>query len=224
VTTGSRNIRKGRTYRVPANSLDDDEGWSFSSDFESTFIALDKLQKRNVPLTGLAHATFIPILRENKRLEFKNRLRQASALSQGLAAVDDDFFLYRETHADQSVHPYEAAAAGMDGGYEDDGGVGGFWDNGDDDDNDIVDDCGPLPGNDDFADGQEAAQNAFDKSYRGAAGDDAYNRFFASEEDLVRRVEQALNDGLSQSQATSYEMICRQHIDNFMRGAEQYAR
>lgn len=52
-----------------------------------------------------------------------------------------------------------------------------------------------------------------------------YAAMLHEEEELARRVEDVLNEGLSQSNSTSsYETLCRKHIENFMKGAEEYAR
>jgi condensin-2 complex subunit H2 len=44
------------------------------------------------------------------------------------------------------------------------------------------------------------------------------------EEILARRVQNALEEGLNSTQSTTYESLCRRHIENFMQGAELYAR
>ena len=46
---------------------------------------------------------------------------------------------------------------------------------------------------------------------------------FDEEEELARRVEDVLNDSLNHLNGT-YESLCKRHIQQFMQGAELYAR
>ena len=51
-----------------------------------------------------------------------------------------------------------------------------------------------------------------------------YEEIRMNDDEMSRRVEQALDDGLSSTQSQSYETLCKHHIQTFMSGAEQYAR
>lgn len=53
---------------------------------------------------------------------------------------------------------------------------------------------------------------------------DPFSAMLEEEEQLARRVEEVLSEGLTQASNNSYEMLCRKHIENFMKGADQYAR
>lgn len=88
-------------------------------------------------------------------------------------------------------------------GYGDDNGYGGY-----DDDNGNYDDG-------DYNAGAEMGSSSSSTKF---------DPFFNEDEDLARRVERALEESLSQTQGNSYEMLCKKHIEGFMKGAERYAR
>lgn len=109
---------------------------------------------------------------------------------------------------------------GDDGGggdfSDDEGDAGMFW--GDDGDNDYDENL-PQEGAVGEGDGVEG-----EEPRRSSVGDRSFHPFEDTDhEALARRVEKALDDSLSQNQG-SYESICKQHINNFMLGAETYAR
>ena len=118
---------------------------------------------------------------------------------------------------------------GDDAIYDDDD-DGGFW--GDDHDNDYGGGGAGVvpsqPGNDPSADIDDARplhlRHSHATSGHGEMGGGILDIFQDIDADMAQRVEDALHEGLSQSQGHTYETICRQHIDNFMKGAEQYAR
>jgi hypothetical protein len=99
-----------------------------------------------------------------------------------------------------------------DGGEfsDDEGDAGMFW--GDDGDNDYDEN---VPQEEIV--GNEMAEEVDDDRRR------SFQPFEDTDEDLARRVEKALDESLNQQQS-SYENICKQHINNFMLGAETYAR
>lgn len=99
-----------------------------------------------------------------------------------------------------------------DGGEfsDDEGDAGMFW--GDDGDNDYDEN---VPQEEIV--GSEMVEEFDDDRRR------SFQPFEDTDEDLARRVEKALDESLNQQQG-SYESICKQHINNFMLGAETYAR
>ena len=62
-------------------------------------------------------------------------------------------------------------------------------------------------------------------------GDDQIDQYgldktngLSEEEQLSLRVQQALEETTSMNLTSTYESLCRRHIENFMKGAENYAR
>jgi hypothetical protein len=109
-----------------------------------------------------------------------------------------------------------------DGGEfsDDEGDAGMFW--GDDGDNDYEEN---IPQDGPVGHGMDEGV-AVDEDRRGSRMgglDSSFQPFEDTDEDLARRVEKALDESLNQQQG-NYENICKQHINNFMLGAETYAR
>jgi len=189
---------------------------------------------KTVPKTGLTNRLFAPALLKLRRDAAAGaRSSGGSAGAAAAAAAREreashgraaDFFLYKDpaTSSDEALG-IGADADAADHVYDDDDhDDGGFW--GDDQDHDY----GPPPSQDDG--GNVDADDARPAHLRGGhhdprvAGAEPFDIFQDVDDDMVRRVEEALNEGLSSTQGATYEAICRQHIDNFMRGAEAYAR
>lgn len=242
VVKGSRPIKKGKTYTLPTpieapSSLSDMQDLSFDSQGANDF---DKFMKGVIPLTGsIFHSQFQYIVTAQRIARLKS-MRSASASSSSSARSRmSREFLY--TEVDEEDAPNVAGGVGNcgdDDDDDDDDDVGGFWGNdqaGDDygyGDNlqatQSQPDEGPSDGNDMQYDG-----NHFDAQkeplhtrllHHPHTTASVLAELLNEEDELARRVELALCEGFSQSQSNSYEMLCRRYIDNFMRGAEQYAR
>jgi hypothetical protein len=84
---------------------------------------------------------------------------------------------------------------------DDDDNDGGFWGGGNDYDQGYTNDAAGLA--------TEAAE---------------HNMFMSEQEELAQRVQKALEETTFLTQTNTYESLCKRHIDNFMRGAEIYAR
>ena len=186
-----------------------------------------------VPQAGLANRLFAPVL----KLRRDAAAAGSSSKGTGAAAAarereashgrGADFFLYKDpaTSSDEALGIGAGADAVDDVYDDDDNDDGGFW--GDDHDYDVPPSQDAGSGSDPGADVGLDVDDARPAHLRGRdmpRGAEPFDIFQDVDDDMVRRVEEALNEGLSSSQGATYEAICRQHIDNFMRGAEAYAR
>ena len=237
VTKGSRPVKKGRPYKIPPPSTpsiatalatgDDDTIRACMKNIGSfglppaPFAAYDPyiLGGKPIPRAGLVNKFFAPILKQNRRETAS--LARSSGGGYGAAEAaqereashgrNAEFFLYKDPASTTDEALGVGEGCGGENVYDDDD--GGFW--GDDDDHDDGGLGDPMV--DEGAPTDDARPLCHPE-------DAAFDIFQDIDEDMARRVEEALNEGLSQSQGNTYESICRQHIDSFMRGAEQYAR
>ncbi len=206
VVPGSRAARKGRPYKIPPALLDS----TYELDYPATVI--QDLESKSilwtgaVPTRGLSNLALLPLLKLKRKL---HRKRLDEAEKKG------DF----EYIANQSMqkHLWEEPQTGLD---------------------DIQDDVGHddqlavehqeeqemeiMYGANDFGDVEYDVCVHEDEKFAvpGMGPDDQY---FA-EEELARRVDAALSEDLHRNNGQSYEMICKQYIEGFHRGANAFAR
>jgi len=193
--TGSKAIKKGSTFRIPTIASRNRQSLN---DKTSSAAVFENLLLDKIPLTGIVNLQFKDIVKYQKSIYLKNARRLRSTQDQ-----NDDVFLYKEVNDD------EERRDAIDVNAVDDNDVGGAWyDEGgmdDDDDCNYNNNFEPVP---EYEDNVESI----------------VNNVLSEEVELARRVERALSEGFSQTESNSYEMLCRRHIQNFMQGAEQYAR
>jgi len=210
VVGGSRPVRRGRTFRVPASLLAAGDAKtataapsSSSSSSKHNSSAFSRMVNGDVPLRGLMHEFLAPLQREQRRA----RLALARSKKQQRS---DRFFFYRPEA--------DVPAAGDDDGYWGGAGVGD-----DDDDDGYFAGAGSGAGA-----GAGAGHEGDGFAYGNNFSDDAPNEQSMyvpqlEEEDRLRqRMEKVLDEGLN-SGPSPYEVLCRRHIEAFMRGADQYA-
>ena len=226
-TSGSREARRGKTYKIPPALL---KPPAISTDCMENFKHLFADYKKSnaqllmstgkVPITGLFDTSLLPILQRKRKQLRKERLAAVRLQRQAAAAAGSDepiqyqnlhFSAAANTSRVEELWSQDYADYGSDGG-------GDFGDAGD-------------AGGDDF-DGQElptceGVSNALRSSGDfgdGIVGEDHQYMEESEEEMLARRVANVLNDELNQSTHTSYESICQKFIDNFNQGAHLFAK
>ena len=243
---GSRPLKKGRPYKIPPpdfNALSRAAIVTALSSNDEQVIqeCLQKIATMEIPLSRPIRAASAATTGS----ETAASSSAATGTAEAAAAAEREashgrnagFFLYKDalTAAAEGQGQGSDGMGGSDGVYMggddaiyDDDDDGGFW--GDDQDNDYGG-GGPLPsqpGQDPAGDIDDARplhlRHTHPSSGHGDMGGGMLDIFQDIDVDMAQRVEDALNEGLSQSQGHTYETICRQHIDNFMKGAEQYAR
>ncbi len=233
---GSKSVKKGRPYLVPSQLLKStNEKLSNQLVHVPLLLSMksmsakifDALIDGNVPLTGVAHCHFNDIIRIQKAEKMKN-IRNMKKNSE----VFEEEYVYTDANNDDNYRHnnnnnnnnnnddenneiydnYEDHANWNDAGYDDDD---HFNPN-------------PIDNNENMINNEIGAMEIIDNMlpYDGHASETAaaLAKILADEEELARRVENALNEGLNQSATSSYEVLCRKYIDNFMRGAENFAR
>lgn len=166
-----------------------------SSEKKSTASVFESLLLEKIPLTGIVNIQFKDILKYQKNSYLKNARSMRSTQDQ-----NENIFLYKEINDEE-----ERRSQIDENDYmADDNDIGEPWyDVGADDDD-----------NNNFDVAQDQQDNV----------EIVLNNLPSEEAELARRVERALSEGFSQNESNSYEMLCRRHIQNFMQGAEQYAR
>lgn len=237
-SSGSKSCRKGHTYRIPS-CLSHRRQQSNSSAKATAFDQFQRdpstaLLTGRVPLFGLINAEFQDLAKEIRRSVRSEQFQRRLAAQQN--AFNDDDYLYKDpTEALDDV-----PAAAHDNNFLSDAHrePEKFWEDEDDDDGGMpmywpTDDGDDIPMNADGDDLGEHVTAVLDKADIQALASFSkpkplYSNPFAAvfeeedELDLARRVEEALNDSLSLG--NTYESLCRRHIQDFMKGAEVYAR
>jgi len=237
-STGSKSCRKGHTYRIPAcltNRKQQSTGKVTSFDLFQRDPSSALLAGR-VPLLGLVNAEFQDMAKEIRRSFRSEQFRKRIAVQKN--PTPDEDFLYRDPT--EAFDDAPAAQHGNDDMYISDGhhAPEKYWEDEEDEDDGMpmywqTDDGDGLPmhGDDDMMGDHVAA--VLDKADIQALASFSkpkplYSNPFAAvfeeeeELELARRVEDALNDSLSLG--NTYESLCRRHIQDFMKGAEVYAR
>ena len=220
---GSRAVKKGKTFRLPMALLSAPSGdkvagsgggsssssspySNFSSGSKIIEFLLQSGQRTSEMPKGLLHASlFAPLVRAQKKARLAEARKESKGKARGPSAAE---FIYHEGAHEDSA-PTHRTGADLDN--ED---VGGFW--GDDDDDD--DDGG------NYHVDYDADYGVGHDNLAGPEGLSDDPNPLSEEDELHMRMERVLDEGFSQAAASTYETLCRRHIDAFMRGAEQYAR
>jgi hypothetical protein len=229
VVSGSREARRGKTYKVPAGLLRVAPNPSalrvdhLYADYKQSSAEV-LLTTGAIPMKGLFNPALLPIL-QAKRKEVRRARMASMRLQRGAAALAGS-----PEHAEmqyQNLHLTSGAALNASrheelwsqdyADYDDAGDFGG--DGGDDFDAQELGNSDAIT----FAPrGSNAADFAGGEMGEHAPGDDFLQE--TEEEQLARRVASVLNDELNQSTRTSYESICQKYIDNFNQGANLFAK
>ena len=228
-SSGSKAVVKGRPFKIPSRASTQSKHTLLLGKHEKNHSSLlfERILAGNIPLSGLTSDTFKDVLKFERIKRFKSNIQRAKA-SSGSVGQLQEIFLYREVGGNDDDYitvdvDDDKVAQGVVGSddIDDDDDVGGFWGacDADSDFDTQQDDDVPAP--------DDAGGSAADEAMIPAGPYDANRalaRILAEEDELARRVENALNEGFNNSQANTYEALCRKHIDSFMRGAEQYRR
>ena len=222
---GSKEIRKGKTYKVPDRLLhptllsDAVFVYPYCIDDPAGDQMQSLLRLHQVPRRGLFDVTLAPILSLRRRLlraeravtvtAAGNRETAGSAKTkqqqqQQLSSSDEDRRLDRLRSAE------EGGGDEMEQLWTND-----FADAGDDDEEE---DGYPAEVLEDFRSVEDGAVPVQDNE--GGSDDYVTNE----EDELARRLEKVLSDDLSSSSRSSYESICQQYISDFNKGADLFAR
>ena len=148
---------------------------------------------------AVLHECFAPLVRAQRRarlFEARAKAREGGRGGRSAAAVlRIDDFIYAADDDDADIGG--AGLGGEDYEHYADAGAA-FW--GGDDDDDL------------------------DAPYEDHEGEQFPLSLVSEEEELHRRMQRVLDEGLQQAGQSNYELLCRRHVDAFLRGAEQYAR
>ena len=228
VQKGSKSVKKGRPYLVPSQLLKNtNEKLSNQLVHVPLLLSMksmsakifDSLIDGNVPLTGIAHCHFNDIIKTQKAEKMKN-IRNMKKNTE----VFEEEYMYTDANDEENDRHVNNTDDNNEvyNNYED---HANWNDAGDDDDHFNPN---PMDNNENIINNEISALEIIDNMlpYDGHASETAaaLAKILADEEELARRVENALNEGLNQSATSSYEVLCRKYIDNFMRGAENFAR
>lgn len=235
VLPGSRPVRKGRPYKYPPAA---ESKMSIRELIVEKFVLknaprdpIADMLKGDIPVKGLFDPCFFPLQQLKKKIERRQRLleiRQQNVSADAANIVDHD------DHANPLNEVSWHQRGGAIGGVKEAIGVIGGnqpaphedhplfqdmdYDGGGGDDGYYMDE--PYIGDQDYPpmDDQLLAQGPERKLF--PTEDE-----IRDEEELSRRLDAALQEDLvGKSKSSSYEMICRQYIEGFHRGANAFAR
>lgn len=231
VVAGSREARRGKTYKIPAalervapnpSALRVEHLYAdVKKSHADTFCATGVL-----PAKGLFNAALLKVLqarRKQVRRERMLQMRQQRLLAGAEQREDGEAVPYQNlllgggaVAMNLSRHEELWSRDYADDG-DDYGAAGGdFGDDGADGYED-----GQLAGVE--AVGEFASRRSLGGNEQAGVGFDDFQQE-TEEESLARRVAMVLNDELNQSTRTSYESICQKYIDNFNQGAHLFAK
>jgi len=217
--SGSRPAKRGMTFRLPASLVAAAASAPSSSSSarasKGKAKAASKANQAAVVLDlftsllqgtvsqqpkAVLHDCFAPLVRAQRRARLSEARAKAREGGRGgrsaAAALRIDDFIYA---ADDDADFGGAAGLGGDDDVFADADAGAaFW--GGDDDDDL------------------------DAPYEEHEGQQFPLSLMSEEEELHRRMQRVLDEGLQQAGQSNYEVLCRRHVDAFLRGAEQYAR
>ncbi len=207
VVNGSRPAKKGRPFKMPKINSGDEfaSKQSFLDSLSKKRDGMNDFMERNIPLKGLFEPSLMPLLQLKRKIVRRQRLEKYHQnAAEAVENLDPARFLHP---LDQSAWDEPEYVNDYIGG----GDMGGM-DNYYDDHHDAPVYDVPEPLDDNYA------------TDRVLFPTDDIAAEIAEEEELHRRVDAALNEELNKSKANSYEMICRQYIEGFHRGANAFAR
>lgn len=215
VTKDSKAVKKGCCFRVPKHNSSQN---SLTEELENYLTSqIKKTNKYNIPLdskiplTGFLTTTFSDLAKKNQQIVRKNRLVEYTA-----EIVEEEDFIYRDASEDNVILSTRKLNKQL------------MYNNIDNDNQELRNDAW-----DDFDDdnGAEEYNNApmMQEGVENLINEEEITNSkqlpFDEDEDLARRVEKIFDDNADEFQgAASYEMLCRKHIENFMKGAEKYAK
>ncbi|KAJ1422879.1 hypothetical protein B484DRAFT_110063 [Ochromonadaceae sp. CCMP2298] len=202
VVAGSRAVRRGKTYKIPAVLLSSPTSVSMvdylyadaPADHTATLLRSGK-----VPSKGLFDLSLLSVLQMKRK-----HVRQTKM------AADRDAMNMKDISTEEEAIQYQNLYSGESRVEE-------LWAE------DYADDDGGDMAGDEDQGGYEAAEvNERVTELELEEGDDW--AALTEEEELARRVQSVLNEDLNQSSRTSYESICQKYIDNFNKGAHLFAK
>jgi hypothetical protein len=235
---GSKNLKKGNTFKLPSslsNRKNDHEKNLINS------LSKNKTTNWNITtnvLTGLIEGK-IPLdeILNYEFLSFAPAMKKKSRIHKVSKQVNNGNHVDIVTSQYTYQNPYDAFEH-VNNPVDNDNAP--FWANDDDNDYDQDDEnriegsssLAAMRSNITSADVESALDAATNSIGQDISGNTKSGGYFSrplaavleEEEELARRVEDALNDSLCQSNSNTYESLCRRHIEEFMKGAEQYAR
>jgi hypothetical protein len=210
VVSGSRPARRGRPYQIPSEL----QVPLVSSNIQNLEKKRDSWQDfitGNIPTSGLTDMCLLPLLKLKRKLHRK-RLQQAR--DQG----NEQFIADQSMHRTMWEEP-QALLDNVDNKYQ----SGTIQQQFEVDANDLPDDVDYNVGamhdtNETYGVGFEAVENRYPSTLSTCDAE------FMEEEELARRVDAALNSDLQFSTGHPYELICKQYIEGFHRGANAFAK
>jgi hypothetical protein len=241
VVSNSREVRRGRTYKIPSFLLSTAPAGGerldhLNSTTTRTDNASELIRTGAVPSKGLFDLSLLPVLQLKRKL-----VRQARMASMRLAAKEVALSSFDMEEVDEEVIKYQNLArnAAVPGGFislnashaedlwaqdyadvDDD-----FAASGNDEHDDFFASSSAMGDNDAAQLGAIRRQSSSEVMHGGASGDDQWAAgALTEEEELSRRVANVLNEDMNLSKTSSYETMCQKFIDNFNRGANLYAK
>lgn len=246
VVQGSRPARKGRPYRIPTALRDKDYELDYGQCILQSLASTTgsgsgtAAQSRNPlkdfldnswPSRGLSDSSLVPLLKLKRKLHRK-RLQEAreSGDFEYIANQSMSRQLWEEPQEGVDDLPMVERGAGLGEGL----GEGEMMMNlhvrerGSDGEPQTQDDqeMEIMYGANDYGDVEYDFGIHDDENYAIAGGMNAAPEgdLYFTEEELARRVDAALSEDLHRNNGQSYEMICKQYIEGFNRGANAFAR
>ena len=220
IIPGSKEVRKGKTYKIPIALLKPQDKKStldllYSNAHDNT---ISLLQSNTLPTKGLFDHNLMPILKIKRKLIRQARL---SAIKEQVNTNDDAM----DINPINSSTRYQNFDINIASNANETSRVEQLWiaDYGDDNNDDVYDD---NVDNDMMDHGEyDHEPLSFPNHY---AGEDQHyediDYVYNEEEELARRLQNVLNEDLNKSNRNSYESICQQYINEFNRGADLFAR
>lgn len=230
VQKGSKSVKKGRPYHVPSQLLKNINEKPTNYPIHIPLLLstkpmsakiFDTLISGNVPLAGVAHCHFNDIIKMQKAEKMKN-IRN---LKKSVEVIEEEYVYIDANDEEHNQHANNNDDnLGSYNNYEDHAN----WNDAEYDDEEDHFNPTPIDSNENIINNQvdnvEVVDNMLPFDGHASETAAALAKILADEEELARRVENALNEGLNQSATSSYEVLCRKYIDNFMKGAENFAR
>lgn len=246
VVSGSRPARKGRPYRIPTalreKEYELDYGKAVLQTFEKQRNPWKDILENTWPSRGLSDPALLPLLKLKRKLHRKKLLE---------ARIAGDFEYI--ANQSMQRHLWEEPQDGLDDVQgrvgEEGGGMMMMGDHGDgmwaDRDTGLqtgeghagAQTHGLMPtedqqemeimyGENDFGDVEYDVGVHDDENFAitGAMSAAPDGGLYFTEDELARRVDAALSEDLHRNNGQSYEMICKQYIEGFHRGANAFAR
>lgn len=227
IIPGSKEVRKGKTYKIPISLLKPQEKQSrldllYYKDSSHDNSTLSLLQSNTLPSKGLFDQNLMPILKLKRKLIRQARLAAINSSEEMLNKSNN-----MEINPINSTTRYQNLDSNLISNVNDTSTrveqlwMADYGDNNNEGYDDIDDDHDMI----DHATGEYdhepiSIPNQFEDNQYGGDIDYVYDE----EEELARRLQNVLNEDLNKSNRNSYESICQQYINDFNRGADLFAR